>query len=277
MSERAWFDGLDGDDPTDAAERIRTGSADTPRPWPALAVEGGFVPDESAYQAALRTAALAAFDADLEALAGAADREVVQLVRTLDATRTAEHELRQRVAEAIADATATDPAGTDPVTLREALEAAGGSIAAALVPLIDRLEALAETADDLETTVTQQTTAVAPNLSRLAGPLLAARLIAEAGSLEALARTSSSTMQVLGAEGALFAHLRGEASPPKHGLIFTHPAVRSTPSTRRGAVARTLAGKLTIAARIDHYRGELEPSLEADLAERLSAASGGEA
>ncbi|MFC6768972.1 hypothetical protein ACFQE6_29355, partial [Natrinema soli] len=117
--------------------------------------------------------------------------------------------------------------------------------------------------------VQRQTPAVAPNLSALAEPVLAARLISLAGGLEALAKKPSGTVQVLGAEDALFAHLRGHAPSPKHGIIYTHDAVRGTHPENRGSAARAVAGKLAIAARVDHYSGESKPELEAELAERI--------
>jgi nucleolar protein 56 len=103
----------------------------------------------------------------------------------------------------------------------------------------------------------------------MAGPVLAARLISLAGGLEALAKKPSGTVQVLGAEDALFAHLRGRAPSPKHGVIFTHDAVRGTHPDDRGSAARALAGKLTIAARVDHYSGERKAELDEQLRERI--------
>ena len=100
-----------------------------------------------------------------------------------------------------------------------------------------------------------------PNLSALLGPELAARLVAQAGSLDRLARLPSSTIQVLGAERAFFEHLRGRAPPPRHGLLFLHPAIQSSPRTERGKLARALAGKAAIAARLDHGGAPLDPEL----------------
>lgn len=98
---------------------------------------------------------------------------------------------------------------------------------------------------------------LAPNLSALAGPGLAARLIDLAGGLEELARMPASTVQVLGAEKALFAHLSGKAPPPKHGVIYGHPDVHEA-GDARGRLARSLASKLAIAARVDAYGGRDE-------------------
>ena len=69
----------------------------------------------------------------------------------------------------------------------------------------------------------------APNLTKLAGPSLGARLISLTGGLERLSKLPASTIQVIGAEKALFAHLRLGADPPKHGVIFQHPLIQSSP------------------------------------------------
>jgi nucleolar protein 56 len=103
----------------------------------------------------------------------------------------------------------------------------------------------------------------------MAGPVLAARLIALAGSLETLAKKPSGTVQVLGAEDALFSHLAGRAPSPKHGIIYTHEFVRGTRPEDRGSAARALAGKLALAARADYYSGTYRPTLHEDLADRM--------
>lgn len=270
MTDRSWFDGIDLTDADAAADRITHGEAQSPRHWPAEAIEAEVVSDVSEYHDLLRECTLLAFEAELDALSGAADRTLIQLVRTYDATMQAEHELRQRVAEAITEGSATEVSETEIPVLREALADEATPLSTELDRLLETLGSLQTDLDAMEATLAKQSMSVAPNLAHLAGPMLAARLIAVAGSLEELAKLPSSTMQVLGAEGALFAHLCGEASSPKHGLIFTHPAVRSAPADDRGPIARTLAGKLTIAARIDHYRGELEPTLEDELDQRLA-------
>jgi len=115
---------------------------------------------------------------------------------------------------------------------------------------------------------------LAPNLASLAGPVLAARLISRAGSLERLARMPSSALQLLGAEKALFKHLCGHASSPKHGLIYRHPAIYGAPRRLKGRMARALAGKLAIAARVDYFRGEESPELKLTLKRRLDEIRG---
>lgn len=111
---------------------------------------------------------------------------------------------------------------------------------------------------------------VAPNIRGLVGPLLGARLIALAGGLAKLATMPASTIQVLGAEKALFRALRTGGKPPKHGVIFQHPAIHRSPKWQRGKIARALAAKLAIAARIDAFTGEYRADeLREQLEERI--------
>lgn len=104
----------------------------------------------------------------------------------------------------------------------------------------------------IETTMSE----VAPNVNALAGSLLGARLIAIAGGLDNLAKMPASTIQVLGAEKALFRALKTGSRPPKHGLLFQHALIHEANRWQRGKISRALAGKLAIAARIDAYGGK---------------------
>ena len=111
---------------------------------------------------------------------------------------------------------------------------------------------------------------VAPNTRAVAGALLGARLIAVAGSLRNLAMRPASTIQVLGAEKALFRSLKTGARPPKHGLIFQHALLHDAKRWQRGKIARVLAGKLAIAARADAFGGAyIGAALKADVDKRL--------
>lgn len=96
----------------------------------------------------------------------------------------------------------------------------------------------------------------APNVAYLAGPVLGGKLIDKAGGLRRLAMMSASTIQVLGAEKAMFRALKTNAKPPKHGLLFQHPYVHNAPRSRRGSRARSLAAKIAIAARADEFSGK---------------------
>ena len=89
------------------------------------------------------------------------------------------------------------------------------------------------------------------------------------GGLERLAKLPSSTIQVLGAEKALFRAIKTGSRPPKHGILFQHDDVHSAPKWQRGKVARSLANKIAIAARIDNFRGTKDDGLTGPLAKRL--------
>jgi len=96
----------------------------------------------------------------------------------------------------------------------------------------------------------------APNIKSLVGPVIGAKLIRKAGGLEQLAKMPASTIQILGAEKALFRSLHGRGTPPKHGIIFQDPRIFKSPRWQRGKIARALASKLAIAARVDFFTGE---------------------
>jgi nucleolar protein 56 len=105
----------------------------------------------------------------------------------------------------------------------------------------------------------------APNITKIAGHLLGARLLSITGSLKNLASMPSSTIQVIGANNALFKHLKGKAPSPKHGVIFRHPLINTAPKWQRGKIARVLASKISLAARYDLYSGELKEDLSSEL------------
>ena len=92
-----------------------------------------------------------------------------------------------------------------------------------------------------------------PNLSAIAGPLLASRILQLAGGLDKIARMPSSTIQLLGAEKSLFRHLKGQGKAPRFGVLFAHPLIQQVSNDKKGKVARLIAAKLSLAARIDAY------------------------
>jgi len=94
---------------------------------------------------------------------------------------------------------------------------------------------------------------IAPNLRLLVGASLGAKLISHAGGLKRLAMYPSSTVQIMGAEKALFRHLKSGDRPPKYGLIYQHPQVRGAKWWNRGKIARMLAGMISHAVRRDVF------------------------
>ncbi|XP_027335330.1 nucleolar protein 56-like isoform X3 [Abrus precatorius] len=94
---------------------------------------------------------------------------------------------------------------------------------------------------------------IAPNLASLIGEVVGARLISHAGSLTNLAKCPSSTLQILGAEKALFRALKTRGNTPKYGLIFHSSFIGRASAKNKGRMARYLANKCSIASRIDCF------------------------
>ena len=149
----------------------------------------------------------------------------------------------------------------------------GGAITMAnlgvLQNLAEEIKHLSSLRDSLTAHLEQEMDRVAPNTKEILGATIGARMIAKVGSLDRLAMLPASTVQVLGAEKALFRALKTGSRPPKHGIIFQHPLVHSAPKWQRGKIARAIAAKVVIAARIDAYKGVKEPSLMGKLNERI--------
>jgi nucleolar protein 56 len=102
---------------------------------------------------------------------------------------------------------------------------------------------------------------IAPNVAAILGTAVGARILAKSGSLKKMATLPASTIQVLGAEKALFRSLKTGTQPPKHGILFQHPIVHAAPRWQRGKMARAIASKAAIAARVDVYGAGLNQTL----------------
>jgi nucleolar protein 56 len=92
--------------------------------------------------------------------------------------------------------------------------------------------------------------------------MIGARLFSLAGSLYKLSKYPASTIQTLGAEKAMFRHLKTGDRPPKYGILVLHPLVAKSKRDDRGRVARTLAAKISLAAKIDYFGGDEHKGLE---------------
>jgi nucleolar protein 56 len=106
---------------------------------------------------------------------------------------------------------------------------------------------------DLSKYIEKNLKEIAPNFTEIATPMLAAKLIAKAGGMDKIAKMASSTIQLIGAERALFRYLHGKGKSPKFGILFNHPLIQNVPEKMKGKVARLLASKLSIAAKMDYY------------------------
>ncbi len=111
---------------------------------------------------------------------------------------------------------------------------------------------------------------IAPNTSRIAGSLTGARLLSYAGGLEKLAMLPASTIQILGAEKALFRFKKEGGKPPKHGIIFQNPYINKAPRTVRGKIARIMASKIAIAAKADAFtKRDISEELTEDMERKI--------
>lgn len=125
--------------------------------------------------------------------------------------------------------------------------------AAAVRSLARTASTLYSTRADLEKYLDEAMMEVAPNTATLLQPVLAARMVKQAGGLRRLATMPAGTIQTLGAEKALFRHIKEGKRPPKHGFLMQHPLVHRAPRHQRGALARSLAAKVALAARADVF------------------------
>jgi nucleolar protein 56 len=224
------------------------------------AVRCGVCRDRAEYLAKLQAVCISASEQAVRERYAGKDMELLQMVRTLDEMDTVINILSERVADwyqvrhpAFSRKYRRTPAHQLVKIVRERNR--GG----ALGNVAQGIEHLSGTRAVLAQEVSGRACAVMPNTSALIGGLVAARLLSHAGSLEQLAYLPASVIQVLGARTALFAHVRAGAPSPKHGIIFQHRRVHNAPRSARGRVARVLAGKLAIAARLDYYRGTADP------------------
>ncbi|MBI2578586.1 MAG: hypothetical protein HYW26_02640 [Candidatus Aenigmarchaeota archaeon] len=131
------------------------------------------------------------------------------------------------------------------------------------------LKSVQEHRKSLERYIRNAAREVMPNFSSLIEPFLAARFLSLAGSLEKLAKMPASTLQLLGAEKALFRHLREKGKSPKYGILFLDTRIHTAPDEQRGKIARAISSKLMQAARIDFYSGREEPRLKAELGQEI--------
>ncbi|KAJ0423689.1 hypothetical protein BJY00DRAFT_278121 [Aspergillus carlsbadensis] len=120
--------------------------------------------------------------------------------------------------------------------------------------------------------ITARMNAIAPNLTALVGDLVGARLIAHAGSLTNLSKSPASTLQILGAEKALFRALKTKHDTPKYGLIYHASLIGQATGKNKGKMARVLAAKASLGLRVDALA-----EWDDDVAEEEKSALGTEA
>ena len=125
-----------------------------------------------------------------------------------------------------------------------------------MLEIASRIHSLCESIKNLEEYASGLMEKLCPNIKAVCGTMIGAKLIEHAGSLKRLSEMPSSTIQILGAETALFRHLKTGARPPRHGLIVNHPLISQAPDRLHGKIARSVADKISIASKVDYFKGE---------------------
>ncbi len=181
------------------------------------------------------------------------DDLIIEAVGTLKDLQKALNLLALRLAQNYTDSGVAPAFEGDEISPEAVVQASVSHTTSISEGLARQIKTLIEYRAGLEDEIGEMMARTAPNISGLAGPLLGARLIAASGGLGKLAASPGSRIQVLGAERAMFRHLKERADPPKHGIIFQHPTISKSPWWQRGKIARSLAAKIAIAARLDAY------------------------
>ena len=144
----------------------------------------------------------------------------------------------------------------------------------------EKVEQLIRYRENLTNYLKEKMRKLAPNTSELVGEMVAARLISHAGSLNALAKYPASTIQILGAEKALFRALKTRSKTPKYGLLFHSTFIGKAKLKNKGKISRYLANKIAMCARIDYFSNDrfndFGVELKKQIEERLNFLDNGE-
>jgi nucleolar protein 56 len=220
-----------------------------------IAIDAGLSTSFEEYRKLMHETALLLAKSRITDILSSRDADIVQAIRALDTVIDAYNEMTERIVEWYGIHNPDEKLRPQEIVERLVTSQTTDDLPA-LQSYAGTARMLQEERKRLEAYISACMDDVAPNLSEVLGELLGARLIARAGGLEKLAKLPASSLQVMGAREALFKHLREGTPSPKHGFIFRHPLVSGAPKRLRGRVARMLAGKAAIAARVDYYSGE---------------------
>lgn len=264
---------------------------------PRILVDAGFASDYDAAVTKLRDFAIGLSSAKVTQISQSPDMHIIQAIRTMDEidktinsynsrlrewyglhfpelenivdgiigyAKIAHLGRRSEISAESLSSLGLESSSTEMISLL-ASKSRGGDITDENLSMVRKIAeyitGMSEQRRQLEEHITCEMNATAPNTSVILGTLIGARIISHAGSLSRLARMPASSIQVLGAEKALFRALKTGARPPKHGLLFQHQLVHASPRWQRGKMARAIASKAAIASRVDMYSGELNETL----------------
>ena len=174
------------------------------------------------------------------------DKDLIQSIEALDEAHETINVVSERLTAWYTQVTGAPRTKVEEILKQEALPSRMAILKDFYMSNKTLIAALSEYLD-------QEAPKVFPNLVNILGTQLAVRIVAAVGSLSRLARLPASTIQLLGAEKALFRHMSDGSPPPKHGLLYQHPSVKQAVRKERGRVSRKLAAKVAIASKIEYY------------------------
>ena len=258
-------------DVSKASERVRKNTDGAPKKlcdWTELK-DAGLVSSRAEYIASVRAVASSMAEEGIAASLSEKDTDLLQMVRMLDELDEVINLLTERLTEWYQSTTPDSSRKYNKAASKKFIQTVAKSKNPSMKQVAREILSLTNLRTQLMKDVSRKADEVIPNMSALVGGLVAARLVSRAGGLSLISRMAASSIQVLGAESALFSHIRAGTPSPKHGLIFQHRRVHNAPRDVRGKLARILASKLAIAARLDAFRGELDEAFLADANEKI--------
>ena len=258
-------------DVSEASERVRKNTDNAPKKlcdWTELK-DAGLVSSRAEYIASVRAVASSMAEEGIAASLSEKDTDLLQMVRMLDELYEVINLLTERLTEWYQSTTPDSSRKYNKAASKKFIQTVAKSKNPSMKQVAREILSLTNLRAQLMKDVSRKADEVIPNMSALVGGLVAARLVSRAGGLTLISRMAASSIQVLGAESALFSHIRAGTPSPKHGLIFQHRRVHNAPRDVRGKLARILASKLAIAARLDAFRGELDEAFLADANEKI--------
>ena len=136
----------------------------------------------------------------------------------------------------------------------------------AVLAFATMVKSMDRTLEEMNTYIKSAATRIMPNVTYLTDDKIASELLSKAGSMKRLSVMPASTVQLLGAEKALFKHIKFGSRPPKYGILFKLPEVTNAPKDKKGRIARVFATKICIALKADFFSKRfIAEKLKADL------------
>lgn len=174
------------------------------------------------------------------------DKNLVQSIKALDDVHTTFNLMSERFTTWYSQLTGSPLCKLEKILERTDLPSHMLSLREYIVSTKDLISQLSRYLDS-------ESPKIFPNLVDILGTQLAVRIVSLAGDLSKLARMPASTIQLLGAEKALFRHMADGSPPPKHGVLYQHPNVKKANGKDKGRTSRKLSAKVAIASKLDYY------------------------